>query len=519
MKNRKWLIICIVSIVAIILEAAAAIIFVLPGINKNKMFEALKEGKGEEAAAYYDKVGFFAADTIDEEIKGFLISETNSCVDGKQKYEDTLKEILAVEKIGKYKNKNIEYIQNINLGQLITIFEKGYNDCIMNDGDDLFAIWDEFDEVYDISIKDTDHLSDYSDADREKYSEFIDTNLDEYLKNKFNQFQDGTIDEDGAIAYIEVAQNFFHDDTYAQELDEELYFVKYYKNAIDEISTMIEEEDYFDAYDASKECIDNPLDEKYSSKYNQELQKLQDEAYEKGKVYGLEKGLEAAQKEDTDTAQEYVNELKRIYGDSVDVSEIEALIAPGWAKAYKAFIEDIEPNLKAVIAKGIDVKSESTGDVIFSSQDISYEDLVPNVIIIYDFDDNDIPEMILKDAISGGCYVFTFADGEVKCIFIGTIDGVGDPKYAVTTVSAIESGVEMTIDALMRFDGTECLVEHYVVTADYGGTSYYLVDNLDDVSNQDAYNSTRGDIMAQKKGDLPRGDGLTNYEKVISEYK
>ena len=77
----------------------------------------------------------------------------------------------------------------------------------------------------------------------------------------------------------------------------------------------------------------------------------------------------------------------------------------------------------------------------------------------------------------------------------------------------------MTIDALMRFDGTECLVEHYVVTADYGGTSYYLVDNLDDVSNQDAYNSTRGDIMAQKKGDLPRGDGLTNYEKVISEYK
>ena len=77
----------------------------------------------------------------------------------------------------------------------------------------------------------------------------------------------------------------------------------------------------------------------------------------------------------------------------------------------------------------------------------------------------------------------------------------------------------MTIDALMRFDGTECLVEHYVVTADYGGKSYYLVDNLDDVSDQDTYNSMRGDIMAQKKGNLPMGDALSNYEKVISEYK
>ena len=519
MKNKKWLIIGIIAVVLLVLEIAAAVIFVLPGVNRNKMFEALKAGKGEEAAECYSKVKFFAADTIDDEIKGFLVTETNACLEGKKGYDETLKEILAVESIGKYKNKNIEYIQNINMGQLISIYEKGYNDIVMTEGDELFTIWDEFDEVYDISVKGSDHLSDYSDADRDKYSEFIDTNLDEYLKGKFIQFQEGTIDEDGVVAYIEVAQNFFRDDTYAQDLDEELYFVKYYKNAIAEISTMIEEEDYFGAYDAAKECIDNPLDETYSSKYNQQLQDLQDEAYDKGKEYGLKKGLEAAQKEDTNTAQEYVNELKRIYGDSVDVSEIEALIAPGWAKAYKAFVEDIEPNLKAVIDAGIDVKSEGTGDVIFTSQEISYEDLVPNKITIYDFDDNDIPEMILTDVFSGGCYVFTFADGEVKCIFIGTIDGVGDPKYAVTTLSAIESGVEMTIDALMRFDGTECLVEHYVVTADYGGKSYYLVDNLDDVSDQDTYNSMRGDIMAQKKGNLPMGDALSNYEKVISEYK
>ena len=519
MKSKKWLIICIVSIIAIILEAAATVIFVLPGVNKNKMFEALSEGKGEEAAECYDKIRFFAADTVDDEIKGFLITETNACVDGKKKYDDVLKEILAVEKIGKYKNKNIEYIESINLGQLLSIYEMGFSDCVLNDSDGIFPIWDQFDEVYDISVKGDEHLNDYSDGDHDKYTAFIDSGLDAYLRDKFEQFQNGEIDEDGIVAYIEVAQNFFRDDTYAQELNEELYFVKYYKRAIDEISTMIEDEEYFDAYDAAKETMDNPLDEKYSSKYNQELQDLLDEAYAKGKDYGLAKGLEAAQAEDTDTAQNYVNELKRIYGDDVDVSEIEALIAPGWAKAYKAFCEDLDNNLHAAIDAGIEVKSEITEDIIFTTADLTYEDVHPNKIALYDFDGNDIPELILSDSLAGVQYIFTFADGTVKGIFVGTIDGIGDQNYAVIRISAIESGVAMDIDALARFEATSTVVENYVVTADYGGQTFYLVDNLDDVSDADTYNSMLAKINEQDKSALPAGDSISNYDKYISEYK
>ena len=206
----------------------------------------------------------------------------------------------------------------------------------MTEGDELFTIWDEFDEVYDISVKGSDHLSDYSDADRDKYSEFIDTNLDEYLKGKFIQFQEGTIDEDGVVAYIEVAQNFFRDDTYAQDLDEELYFVKYYKNAIAEISTMIEEEDYFGAYDAAKECIDNPLDETYSSKYNQQLQDLQDEAYDKGKEYGLKKGLDVYKGDhglEIQYNDEILGKVFDSYGNLIDDSHIEEVHTPKDAKA------------------------------------------------------------------------------------------------------------------------------------------------------------------------------------------
>ncbi len=395
----------------------------------------------------------------------------------------------------------------------------GFSDCVLNDSDGIFPIWDQFDEVYDISVKGDEHLNDYSDGDHDKYTAFIDSGLDAYLRDKFEQFQNGEIDEDGIVAYIEVAQNFFRDDTYAQELNEELYFVKYYKRAIDEISTMIEDEEYFDAYDAAKETMDNPLDEKYSSKYNQELQDLLDEAYAKGKDYGLAKGLEAAQAEDTDTAQNYVNELKRIYGDDVDVSEIEALIAPGWAKAYKAFCEDLDNNLNAAIDTGIEVKSEITEDIIFTTADLTYEDVHPNKIALYDFDGNDIPELILSDSLAGVQYIFTFADGTVKGIFVGTIDGIGDQNYAVIRISAIESGVAMDIDALARFEATSTVVENYVVTADYGGQTFYLVDNLDDVSDADTYNSMLAKINEQDKSALPAGDSISNYDKYISEYK
>lgn len=60
MKSKKWLIIGITAVIFILLEAAAAILFVLPSIYKNKMIDALKDGNGAAAAGYYDKVKFLA---------------------------------------------------------------------------------------------------------------------------------------------------------------------------------------------------------------------------------------------------------------------------------------------------------------------------------------------------------------------------------------------------------------------------------------------------------------------------
>ena len=77
----------------------------------------------------------------------------------------------------------------------------------------------------------------------------------------------------------------------------------------------------------------------------------------------------------------------------------------------------------------------------------------------------------------------------------------------------------MDIDALARFEATSTVVENYVVTADYGGQTFYLVDNLDDVSDADTYNSMLAKINEQDKSALPAGDSISNYDKYISEYK
>ncbi|MBO6165664.1 MAG: hypothetical protein J6O17_04740 [Eubacterium sp.] len=227
MKNKKWAVIAIVSFIIIAFEVAAALLFIIPGMNKNKMFEALREGKGEAAADYYDKVRFFAAQDIEKDIKGFMVTEANSYLTGETSYEEYISHIRAVDKIPDFKGSSLDCVKTTNLVQLIDLYEKGFTDKILNEGENLFDIWDEFDDVYNAYDKKGISLIDSYGNKADEYYAYIDKGLEDHLKEKYDAYKAGKLDATAIIAYVDVAYEFFPNDSdFLDRVDEELSMIE-----------------------------------------------------------------------------------------------------------------------------------------------------------------------------------------------------------------------------------------------------------------------------------------------------
>ena len=194
MKSKKWLIIGIISVIFILLESAAAIFYVIPGIYKNKMLEELKNGNGAAAAGYYDKVRFLGEKDRDAEVKGLVISKTNDYLRGNGNYEETFRVVSATESIGNFKGKNLEALEDIALTQCIKLLDDSHKSFYDAD----FSILDaaaEFSNVYNSVDKNGNSVLDgYVESDKSAYHKYMDERLDGYLKGKFTQYKSGEID-------------------------------------------------------------------------------------------------------------------------------------------------------------------------------------------------------------------------------------------------------------------------------------------------------------------------------------
>ena len=158
------------------------------------MFEALREGKGNAAADYYEKVRFFAAQDIEKDIKGFMVTEANRFLTGEVSYKEYISRIRAVDMIPDFKGTSLDMVKETNLVQLISLFERGFTDLVLNDGDNLFDIWDEFDDVY-YSYDDNDiSLIDLYGKKAEEYYSYVDQGLEDHLREKYDAYKAGQLD-------------------------------------------------------------------------------------------------------------------------------------------------------------------------------------------------------------------------------------------------------------------------------------------------------------------------------------
>jgi hypothetical protein len=527
LKNRKWFIIIVISLVLIAFEVASVFILILPGMNKNKMFEALREGKGDEASDYYDRVKYFAAQDIQEDIKGFMVTETNAYLSGSGSYENFISRIRAVEKIADFKGSSFEYVKTANMTQLRGLFEKGYSDQVLNSGDNLFDIWDDFDDVYYIYDKNGKSLADNYGNKADEYYEYINDGLDDCLKDKYNQYKAGTIDAAAITAYTEVALEFFVDTEYTGEVHEEISQIAKYEKELAVLQSMLDEKLYYDAIDQAAADIEAYSTDQYFGDYKDDFQSIYDKAYSEGKEDGLAKAKAAAEAGDKKEAREKIAELKEIFGEDVDTSAIEDMLVPDWAKAYIAFMDDLPKNFKAAMEKGPEqyiIAGNEKNAFTGATKNADYDTSNLEIVTVYDIDKNGTPELILgSNNEKSFHYVFTWNGKEVSVLMtIGHILGFGDKGYVVSksyTDSSTEE--EVLTEYLWYVSGTEASIKSITIYTVLKDEDLYLVDSntSEDKVDKEKYDEALAKIEEQIKTDLPDCAAIGDYKNYLVTYE
>ena len=514
MRNKKWLIIGIISVLFILLEAAAAFFYVLPYIFKNKMFDALKAGNGDDAAWCYYKVDYFAGETVDEEIKGFLITETNDYLRGNCKYADTIKRVRATESISAFKGKNLEYLENITLTECISILEETYNDYKSNEGANAPDLSERFFDAYKLYDSSGKSLCEnYQDSDVKAYEEYLNTGLDNCLKAKYAQYQSGSIALEDINDYVLAAEWLFTDREYVNALNKNVSQILYYEEKIEKIEKSINAGEFRTAYETAKDVYENPAEEEIFADYKSSFKALMDDSYNKFKEDGLAKALESAKAGDEETAYQLMDELREVCGRDVKFTEIEKYLTPKWVKAYVDYTAKLDENLgkrcksNDYVATYVEGKNTS----ICSTEHLEYEEFKPDKLIIADLDGNGIPEIVYMSSLT--CYVVTYADNEVKLVTLCIpMTGMGEDGVIIYGGNEEKGGF-----GTIKISGDTAIFTHFVY---YDGISYYRngygEDNRIDKSDYDAEYMI---IKSQNKYELPAAYALGDVQKAIDDYR
>ena len=512
MKSKKWLIIGIISVIFILLESAAAIFYVIPGIYKNKMLEELKNGNGAAAAGYYDKVRFLGEKDRDAEVKGFVISKTNDYLRDNGNYEETFRVVSATESIGHFKGKNLEALEDIALTQCIKLLDDSHKSFYDSD----FSILDaaaEFSNVYNSVDKNGNSVLDgYVESDKSAYHKYMDERLDGYLKGKFTQYKSGEIDYDEINAYVTTAQNCFSNIELTSELSEELYFIRVYESDLSDIRKAIDEGNYSAAYYSSKNMYDNQEEQKVFADYKSEYKKIMDEAYQKAKDDGLAKALASAKAGDEETANQIMDELRLMCGSDVNFSEIEKYLTPKWAKAYAAFMENWDKNLETQCTTSPYVSTfteKNKNASINSTQYLTYDKYKPDKMFLADIDRNGIPELVLISSLT--CYIETYSDNAVKLVtLVVPIAGFGEKGIVIQK----GEGSYGTI----KISGDSAVFTHFIYSDD--DTLFYRNGyGTDNMIDRETYMAEFEVIKGMDVYPLPGTYDIADYQKAIDEFR
>ena len=489
--KKTWRNIIITSLVLVIVEISITLLLLHPYYKAQVVYNSIDDGNWIETQENYEKL----SDSQKERVQGYLFDfaawEARQYAIGKIEYEKIAAIFDAVNAIDETGTIYNQFMPNINKNEYVKALEGLYDAEMSIDNN---AVYECRNTINAVSLR-------LDNNSREELMIAV-------LTNKYQEFLNEQIGPENVQCMISIVttnsiyQAYDYANVISNNVDKVLEYRAVYENA----KVKLEEEDYFAVIDMCKNLQVDTNDTIYQGL----ISELYTQAYETGKTYYLGKLDTLVIQGEKEAAVNLMADIQARYGDDVDVSDVKADLAEDWQKEYIKFVEQWENNLK------LSLEEFETGEYILEHQ---YDNLRPNSILLYDVDNNSIPELFLFKSeninnIYVECYMYGYI--EDKCRFLGYVNLM---KFCTTSEMVAfpenferESGEECQ---LVQFDGEELSFETKCQKIE----DVYYVDGYQ-VSDAD-YLSAQSQVLANISQDAItnlKNSTLEDAEKYILAY-
>ncbi len=464
--KKTWRNIIIISLILVIAEVLGIILFLHPYYNKQKVFDSIQAGSWMDAQDNYEKLSAGAKEDVQSYLDDYGAWAAESYTKQDMSFQKVVSVFDAINSIDNTGAVYEKYMHDIVKNELILSLEKYHNAMVSYDNNAMFEA------EKNISI-----ISQrMSNDEREQIMIMV-------LNSKYRSFLDEGITPESMKSFATGIQqmSYYGAYEYSYVILNNVDYVVDYRGKYLEAKTLLEAEDYFGVMDICKEVKVDSLDQKYNELFGT----LYSDSYEAGKTYYMSVLDTYVNKDEKTSAVNLMTKLEEYYGTDIDTSGVKEDMAEDWQKAYIEICEDIEGSLKR------DLPSTEDGQYILANK---FDEYMPDSVLLYDIDNNDVPEMILFDSTKVendyvGCYLYGFVgDRYVYLGFVNIINLCADGNLvAFPVVFDRETGEEY---CLIAFDGTGLSTTEY---CQYINDVYYV--NGAEVKDAD-YLSARSAILA-----------------------
>ncbi len=445
MKNG-WKRLFIISFILIVLEIVGTAVVMLPFYARHMVFVNIEKGNAAKASGYYEMLNDSGKEKVISYLDDFAATLCEKYIDGKRTYEETMASLDAINEIDKSKQIAAGYIEDVASNEYKSVLLEFYEADITRDAN----------KGYNLKPK-LDIVKQRLDTSKRE------SLMIELLNEKYRSFLNDELPSENLLAMCSVVIDnaYYEAYDYAEVIAKNAESVVMYRNLYVSLQEKLAVNDYFGVINSCKNIVVDEWDTRYRSLFDDTYSS----AYENGKTYYSEKLDELVASGDKEKAIELMNRIEAYYGDEVDISGARSKLIESWQQAYLDFME---------------------------SYDASSASQTVNTVLLYDINDDDVPEMFLFDSADIdmayiGCEIYNISNNKCKHLGYYYVVNICDDGYLIT-IPASGGGDEAY--ALTSYDG-EKLTEGE--DCKKIGESYYV--NGQEVSDAD-YLSVRTGILA-----------------------
>lgn len=464
MKNG-WKKLFIFSMILIVLEIVGTALLMLPFYTRHMVFVNIEKGDAAKTSGYFDMLSDSGKDTVISYLDDFAATICEKYIDGDRTYEETIASLDAINEIDSTKQIAASYIENVASNELKSVLLEIYNAENSRDANKSFNLKPKLENVK-------------QRLDTQKREKL----MIELLNDKYKSFLGEEISGESLLIMCNIVKdNAYYDAyAYADVLAKNAEAVVSYRNLYASVQNKYENMDYFGVID---DCNDVDIDE-WDERYRNLFDNMYTSAYDEGKSYYPEKLDELVASGDRAKAIELMNRIEEYYGDEVDISSARNKLIDKWQQAYIDFMESYN--------------AASAAHTV-------------NTVLLYDINDDDIPEMFLFDSADIdmayiGCDIYNINNNKCKSLGYYYVVNICDDGYLIT-IPASGGGDEAY--ALTSYDG-ETLAEGD--DCKRVGESYYV--NGQEVSDAD-FLSVRTGILAHASAYTLKNSKSANIADAI----